>query len=43
MVPGSEASVKWNDRARTVRDALTEPASHVGEIYMDDLELENLS
>lgn len=26
------ASVEWNDRARAVRDALTELESHVGEI-----------
>jgi hypothetical protein len=35
----SDASVEWNDRARAVCDALTELESHIGEIYMDDLEL----
>lgn len=39
----SDASVEWNDRARAVHDAFTELESHIGEIYMDDLELEKLS
>jgi hypothetical protein len=38
-----EASVEWNDRAQTVRDALTELEGNLGEIYMDDLTLEKLS
>jgi len=37
-----EASAEWNDRAQAVRDALTELESHVDEIYMNDLELQDL-
>ena len=38
-----EASVMWNAQAQEVRDALETLESHVGEIYMADLELEELS
>lgn len=38
-----QASVEWNDRAQEVRDALTLLEDRVGEIYMDDLTLENLN